>query len=155
MALFFKKKGDVGVVDLADFQRRGLFRPKSVPKKTITPTDSQGYADLSATTPLTSSTNTNSSNTQQSSSGSGMFDWFSNMGKSNSQTENNNSSPTASSSEYGSTTSISQGSDSNLKNKIDDLEFKMENMSRKINNFLERLELIEKKINRLEGRGSY
>ncbi len=146
MALFFKKKGDVGVVDLSDLQRRGIFKPRTIPRKTITPTDSQGYADLS-TTPQNTTSST-SSNSNQSSSGGGMFDWFSGLAKSNNQTETNNTS--ASSSEYG---SMSQGSDSNLKNKIDDLEFKMENMSRKLNNFLERLELIEKKINRLEGRG--
>ena len=142
MPIFFGKKrsDDVGVVDLSDMQRRGIFKPRTLPKKNITPTDSQGYADLSKT-----STNNSISN-ESPKSGGGFFDFFGNSASNNSQPST--SSVSASSGEYGNTTDSSI-----LRNKIDDVEFKMENMSRKLNNFLERLELIEKKIGRLEGRG--
>jgi hypothetical protein len=141
MAWFGKKYGDVGVVDLSDLQRRGIYKPKTLPKKVITPTDNQGYADLSKITPQQNQTTQTSVPEKPANSG-GFFDWFGGGAPSST-----NSSAIASSSEY----VHAQNDSSTLKTKIEDVEFKIENLSRKINNFLERLELLEKKVGRLEG----
>lgn len=44
--------------------------------------------------------------------------------------------------------------DSGIKNKVEDIEFKLDSMMRRLDKTLDRLDLAEKKINRLEGKGS-
>jgi len=143
MAWFRKKRdgSDVGIVDLSELQRRGIFKPRAIPKKAATMTDSQGYADLTGAT----------SSSASSSGSGGVLDFLSGLASAASASDSSSSS--SGSNEAGAAELIGETNATWLKNKVEDVEFKIESIYRKLNNLSERMEVVEKRLNRVEGRG--
>ncbi|MFH1307538.1 MAG: hypothetical protein ABIH72_01670 [archaeon] len=44
------------------------------------------------------------------------------------------------------------GLESSMKNKVEDIEFKLESMLRRVDKLIDRIDLVEKKLNRFEGK---
>jgi predicted ribosome quality control (RQC) complex YloA/Tae2 family protein len=133
---FFKKKEDI------DLTKKGI--DSDVPV--------EGYFKRKGKTPSTqaidSSSQTSSAETQTSSSGGGFFSFFGNSDSSSSSSNSNATSSTpSSSSDYSSYSNSSSPSNSadteKLKTQLDDLSYR-------ISRILDRIELLEKKMDRLE-----
>jgi len=133
MGFFKNRKGDGGTIDLSDMQRRGILKKKT-PTASVG-TTSQGYADLTGSS--TTNNNDNFSNDTMS--------FFDSIATSSTGSTNSGGG------RYG-----SGGVDVGMLNKrVEDLEYKMENYMKKLNQLLDRMEVAEKRLDRIEGRGPY
>jgi hypothetical protein len=119
------------------------------------PSDKEGYADLTSL----SQPKTETQSGQDSLSSSETSSFFSSISQNQKEGTmsdsfgGQNSPPTPYLHGFSSSSSA-EADFSLLKNKIDDLDYKLDSIYRKINMLSDRLELAEKKIERIEGRGS-
>jgi anti-sigma28 factor (negative regulator of flagellin synthesis) len=121
--MFFKrKKRGEDVVDLTYLEKRNIL------KRNPTSQESD-YKDLS-------------SNQEQPNSQNNSGDFFSAVSNSND-----------SYSSYGNNSAMSDNLDiSGIKNKLEDVEYKIDNLRRNVDHLLDQIDVIEKRMNRIEGR---
>lgn len=126
----FKRSDSVDVLDLTKLQKKGLLK---IPEKEVEPdvkVNSQGYVDLGISvmpSSVDSSPATESSPATSSDSGGGMFGFLDSVASSSSASSSEQQSYFGSSSSGNSDLEIS-----GLKNKIEDLEYKLRVLEDKI-----------------------
>ena len=141
MGIFSRKKRS-DVIDLTDMQRRGLLPKTSIPQPRIK-SDNQGYADLTLghDTPAQNPSQTTQRPPEGSESAGSWFGGFFANSDTSTKTESAGQS-------YASETSDRTWT----KNKIEDIEFKIDAMNKKLNRLMDRMEVAEKRLDRIEGR---